>query len=257
MIDIKKAEKEFDRYVLNYDEKNLKIFLKKEHTKRVQKEAADIAKYLNLNEEDSKLAELIGLLHDVGRFEQVKRYNTFSDKKSIDHAKLGTEILFNDGYIRKFVEDEQYDTIIYKAILNHNKYKIEENMTDRELLHSKIIRDADKIDILRLEVTEPLEALFENNDIEWQEVSEDVYKDFFAHKNIDINKRKTDLDKWILAISFIFDLNFQISYKKIKENNSIHNMIARFDYKNEDTKVKMHKIEEEAEKYIKEKLEEF
>ena len=136
MIDLEKAEKIFDEYVSHYDDNDAKTVLKKHHTKRVQKEAKEIAEYLKLAEEDRQLAELIGLLHDIGRFEQLKRYHTFSDRNSVDHAELGLEILFQDGYIRKFIEDEQYDSIIYKAIHNHNKYKIEEGLTEKELLHN-------------------------------------------------------------------------------------------------------------------------
>lgn len=68
-----------------------------------------------------ELAELIGLLHDIGRFEQIKRYNTFIDKNSINHGQLGVKILFDDNQIRRFIKDSKYDDIIKTAILNHNR----------------------------------------------------------------------------------------------------------------------------------------
>lgn len=256
MIDLEKAEKVFDEYVSNYDDNDAKTVLKKHHTKRVQKEAKEIAEYLKLAEEDRKLAELIGLLHDIGRFEQLKRYHTFSDRNSVDHAELGLEILFQDGYIRKFVEDEQYDDIIYKAIHNHNKYKIEEGLTERELLHSKIIRDADKLDILMLIRTEPLETLFNKKEITNEEISKEVYEQTLNCKTIERSFVKTDLDRWLVDIAFIFDMYFPISLKKVKENGYIHDLIARIDYKEETTREKMKKIEQVAYEYMQKRIEE-
>ena len=120
MIDIEKAKKAFKEYVKNYDSNNPKIKAKISHIQRVAINSKEIANTLKLNEENTKLAELIGLLHDIGRFEQVKRYNTFIDKTSINHGELGVQILFEDKIIRDFLEDNKYDKIIKTAILNHN-----------------------------------------------------------------------------------------------------------------------------------------
>ena len=105
MIDIEKANKVLKEYIERYDDSNGRIKIKKIHIFNVAKNAKKIAQNLQLSEEDIKLAELIGLLHDIGRFEQVKRYHTFADRESVNHAALGIEILFNDGMIREFVED--------------------------------------------------------------------------------------------------------------------------------------------------------
>ena len=148
MIDLKKANVEFDKYVKNYNSEDKKIALKIEHIKRVSEISGIISENLNLDKENIELAKLIGLLHDIGRFEQIKQYNTFSDKDSIDHGKLGVEILFKQGKIRNFIKSAKYDEIIKKAILNHNRKEIEKGLNPKELLHSKIIRDADKIDML-------------------------------------------------------------------------------------------------------------
>ena len=47
----------------------------------------------------------------------------------------------------KLIDKEDYQ-VVYTAIKNHNKFVIESNLTERELLFSKLIRDADKLDIL-------------------------------------------------------------------------------------------------------------
>ena len=56
-----------------------------------------IASSIGLNEEKINLAKLIGLLHDIARFEQYTRYQTFRDIESIDHGNLGAEILQQDN----------------------------------------------------------------------------------------------------------------------------------------------------------------
>lgn len=48
--------------------------------------------------------------------------------------------------IKNFIEDCQYYEIIKKSIENHSRLAIEKGLNERELLHSKIIRDADKLD---------------------------------------------------------------------------------------------------------------
>ena len=77
MIDIEKAKNVFQNYVEKYDATNTRIAYKIGHTYRVVDLAERIARDLKLESEDVELAKMIGLLHDIGRFEQVRRYDTF------------------------------------------------------------------------------------------------------------------------------------------------------------------------------------
>ena len=86
MIDIINAKKVFNEYVKKYNANDGKIALKIAHILRVADLSKKIAISLNLSEENIELAELIGLLHDIGRFEQVRIYNTFIYKISINHG---------------------------------------------------------------------------------------------------------------------------------------------------------------------------
>ncbi|MDE7062189.1 MAG: HD domain-containing protein, partial [Lachnospiraceae bacterium] len=99
MIDRQKVSKAFGDYVGNYDSTDEKVRLKIEHTYRVSELCENIAHSLGLDEEDISLAWFLGILHDVGRFEQLKNYGTFIDAQSIDHAMYGAEILFEQGKI--------------------------------------------------------------------------------------------------------------------------------------------------------------
>ena len=68
--------------------------LKIDHTYRVAALCEQIARSIPLTEEQTDHAWLAGLLHDVGRFEQLRRYGTFEDAKSIDHAACSRKSFF-------------------------------------------------------------------------------------------------------------------------------------------------------------------
>ena len=104
IIDRKNVEDTFKKYTDNYDTSDEKIKLKVDHTYRVAALSERIAISLGLDKADTDLAWLIGMLHDIGRFEQLKNYGTFSDADSIDHAHYGIKLLFDEGLIWKFVD---------------------------------------------------------------------------------------------------------------------------------------------------------
>lgn len=95
----------FQEYTDRYDSTDPKIKLKIDHTYRVADLCERIAKSLDLAQEDIDLAWLSGMLHDIGRFEQLRRYHTFSDAQSIDHAKFAVELLYEDGLIADYVPE--------------------------------------------------------------------------------------------------------------------------------------------------------
>ena len=77
IIDKERVLISFKEYVEQYDASQLMIALKIKHTYIVAENCERIAKSLNLSDDDVLFAWASGMLHDVGRFEQVKRYNTF------------------------------------------------------------------------------------------------------------------------------------------------------------------------------------
>ena len=252
MIDIKKAEQEFKRYTSNYDMNESHIERKVRHTFRVVKLCEKIAYSIGLNADKINLAKLIGLLHDIARFEQYTRYKTYDDLNNIDHAELAVEILKKDDYIRKYVETDQYDDIILKSIKYHNKYAIGNDVSEEEKLFCKIIRDADKLDIMYQATCETWKERIKY--IEEQEISPKVYEQFIKNELIDRNNVKNDIDKVVVDIAFIYDYNFKENYKIIKNNNYINNTIDRFNYKEEKTKKQMEIIRKIANDYIEEQI---
>ena len=256
MIDIIKAEKSFKEYLQDYDLNNGAILLKVKHTYEVAKLSDYIAKEIGLDEENIKLAKLIGILHDIGRFEQLKQTSTFLDSNEFDHANFGAKILFKDNLIRKFIEDSQYDNLIEKAIVNHNKYKIEEGLDKLTNLHCKIIRDADKIDNFRVKETERMENIFPGQTnietMKYETISDKVFEDFQKHQLIKLEDRKTQLDFWVCVLAFIFDLNFKASYKYVKDKNYVNVLIERLKIKNKETKQRMEIIRKCGNEFVEE-----
>lgn len=259
MIDIEKAKIAFKDFLEEYkDKSDLGFELKIVHTCHVAENAKKIAQELNLSKEDIELAELIGILHDIGRFEELKITKELNSVK-FDHAGHGSKMLFEKGMVRKFIEDSQYDNIIKKAIENHSRLEIEENLDERALLHSKIIRDADKIDNYRVKKDEKIEVIFpkrvnKKEDMEESNLSDKVYNTILNKKCVDIHDRVTPLDFWVCILAFTFDLNFDVSYKIVKENDYINVLIDRFEYKDMETKNRMEKTREIINGYINEKV---
>lgn len=253
------AAKRFSQFIKdNFDTNDEKIKHKVIHTYNVVKMAEYISKDLNLSEEDRTLARVIALLHDIGRFGQAKEFGTFrEDQKNIDHASFGVKILFEDNLIREFVEEDTYDSIIKTAIANHSKYELDESkMTEKELFHSKLIRDADKMDSFRAKTEDDIYTManITEEEIENSLITDKIYNDFMSQKTILSKDRRTGVDMWISYIAFIFDINYRSGFKYIKEQNYINRLVDRFHYKNPDTKNKMEEIRNFALSYIDEQI---
>ena len=253
MIDINKSIQEFKKYTSEYDMTNKNIERKYYHSFRVMSESKYIAESLKLSQEQIDLATLIGLLHDIARFEQMKRYGTFRDAISIDHGDLGAEILEENKFIRNFVEDDRYDDIIITAIRNHNKYKIESNLDGEKLLQVKIIRDADKLDIF-----------YEGAEIFWNDqderdsvynlkIRDGYFEEFIQKKTIGRQKDQNGLEGLLVFIAFIFDMNFEVSLEKIAKEDYINKILDKFKFKEKDTIEKMKIVREIANEYVQRK----
>ena len=211
-----------------------------------------LANKLNLSEIDKKLAKMIGLYHDIGRFEQDKRYNSFNDSKQFDHADYGVEILFKQNIIKQIPIEEKYYHIIEKSIKNHNKYQIEENLTKEEMQHAKIIRDADKIDILYAASEKLLTPKALDLTKAKEDIRESIKQEFYKEKTIktsSLTGKKTESEKVLSYLALVFDLNYKISADYILEHKIIDNF-----YNNLKDKEKYKEYFEHINKYLKEMI---
>ncbi len=243
LVNRDRVRKTFADYTDSYNSNDIKIKLKIDHTYRVAEIADRIAVSLNMNDEDRDIAWLLGMLHDIGRFEQLRRYNTFVDRESVDHAALSADILFEDGKIRDYIDDDKDDALIEKAIRLHNVYILPENLTERERIFTDLLRDADKADILKVNCDIPLNEIYGCSVEEYKKasISEHVLEDALAQRNVDRNYASTPADKLVSTISFIYGVVYPESIRIIEEQGYLNEMMS-FKSENSETVERLKRI---------------
>ena len=250
MIHYMSARKIFESYLNSYDRTDDKVRLKIVHTYGVVGQAANIARRMRLSNEDTELAKLIALLHDLGRFEQLRRFNSF-EPDTMDHAAYGVQVLFEEGMIRKFLPESTWDPIIRTAIAKHSDYSLSGAADARTQLHARLIRDADKLDNCRVKLTDATETFLgaSPEEIGAQEISPAIYDTIFRNQCILSADRKTLMDYWVSYIAYFFDINFRESMDIIVENDFISRIVRRIPYSNPKTAEQMNDIENYVKNY--------
>ena len=257
---------QFAEYTSHYNDKDPKIRLKIEHTYRVAGLSQRIARSLSLPEGDVDLAWLIGMLHDIGRFEQLRRFGTFKDADSIDHARFGVELLFQDGLLGKFVpclkgrnvlskDSNPAVSILHDAIWNHSAYRIEEGMDSRKEMFCNIIRDADKVDIFKVIDETPLEDVYDftTEEIKQSRVTPEVFQAFMERHAVLRSLKKTAVDYIVGNMSLAFELVYPESYRITREQGYLANIAAfhsENDFTNEDFETMRESLQEHLQKQM-------
>ena len=136
------------------------------------------------------------------------------------------------------------------SILNHNIAKIEKGLTEKQNLHAKIIRDADKTDIFYVLTIGDKKAIWEKEDLSNDKITDEIYREFIEEKYIDYKKRETSADFLVSHFAYVYDFNFNQSLKIIKENNYIDKLYKRHIFNDEETMKRYNKIYEIAKKYL-------
>lgn len=193
------------------------IVLKEKHTWKVTNNCERLAKHLGLNEHDKLLAKMIGLFHDVGRFRQFTIYRTFNDALSENHAKLGLSVIKDLSFMKKLSEDDL--ATLNFAIGNHNAKEIAPTDNKRFLSFAKLIRDADKIDIYR--VLKPYLGPTDGTGC-----SPDFVELFVQGKQCDYTKMRTQDDRKLVRLMWVYDINYAWSLQQIINDNYIEEIIG-------------------------------
>ena len=217
---------------------NANLKLKEEHTRRTCDQMLYLAKELGLSDEQIRLAEVIALFHDIGRFEQFVRYRTYVDGRSVNHSLLGLEVLRQTRALDEV--DGPQRQLIEKAIEYHGSKELPPDLNSDCLMLSKLIRDADKIDSLyvmtdcyrkytdnpggyKLEVELPDEPGY----------SKEVLDELLAGRRIDYGRLRTLNDMKLCLLAWVYDVNFAPALKRIKQLRLLE-MLVDFLPKTED-----------------------
>lgn len=251
-VDKKRAETVFYEYTSHYNAADEKVRLKIEHTLRVSRLCEQIAQEIGLPQEEAELAWLLGLLHDVGRFEQLRNYGTFNDMESVNHAAYGADILFREGKVRDYISEKTEDALLEKAIRFHNVYRLPEGLAEREKIFCCIIRDADKIDILRANIEFPLEKIYNvtTEELRQAEVSEEVLENFRQGRTSLRSGKRTVADSVVNQLAFAFELEYPVSLKIMVQQGYLDQML-RFESDNPVTQKQFAVIRECMEQFLK------
>lgn len=250
-IDKQRALNAFQKYTAHYDKSDEKIKLKIDHSYRVCGLCQQIAVQSGFDENEVELAWLMGLLHDIGRFEQLRRYGTFIDAQSIDHAELGADILFKEGKIRDYIEDDAENELLEKTVRCHNAYCVPMQYTTREKKFADLLRDADKIDILKVNIIVPFEEIYNvtTYDLKHCKVTEEVMQAFFEEHAVLRNLKKTPVDYLVGHISLVYELVYPISRKLVHKQGYLDKLM-NFQSELPETNAQFAKIQEKMTTYM-------
>ena len=120
--------------------------LKAAHTMRVLENTSLIAQEEHFPPETARACHLAALFHDISRFDQYRLWGTFRDRESCDHAELSAFLLRKAGIL----DHEPAAKAILGAIALHNRRDLPEGPDDLERTAACAVRDADRLDIMRI-----------------------------------------------------------------------------------------------------------
>ncbi len=216
----------FDRYVrtfyTNDGEMQTNIELKERHTKKVCENMKALGTRLGLQDNALRLAEVVALFHDIGRFEQYRQYRTFSDLKAENHGLIGVRVLEEQKVLSGL--DAQEKNIVLKAVEYHNILDLPEHEAGEVLFYARMIRDADKLDAFDVVIN-----YYEGRDQRKNHVLEDfpddpvytpsVVEKIMKGENISYKEAKTLNDRKLTYAAWIFDVNYGFTLLEIKRRD--------------------------------------
>jgi hypothetical protein len=194
---------------------------KESHTRRVVEEILHLGRSEKLPPPDLAVAEAGAWLHDTGRFEQHVKFGTFADHRSLNHAESALTVI-TEHRVLEGVDQEDAD-IIRQAIRHHNRAGLPaRGLSPRALLHCRLLRDADKLDILH-QVTEEsivsrrkLERSFDYNLPEDPAISPEVYRAILEGRQVVMKHLRTQNDFRVIRLGWVYDVNFPETFRQIR-----------------------------------------
>jgi putative nucleotidyltransferase with HDIG domain len=222
----------FEEYVNSFlsgqQESDINVELKKNHTLRVRDAIIDIGKSIALHEDDMSIAEACAILHDVGRFEQHKKYGTFSDANSENHAALGVRIIRKHDVLRDFPHECR--EIIIRSVGCHNMPAIPKGFNPNSLEFLKLIRDADKIDILYVVTDYYMTSASGSNKVlelhlpDTDTISDEIFEPLASGRIAQVKNLRSLNDFKLYQMGWIYDLNYKRSLEIIKERQYLEKL---------------------------------
>jgi hypothetical protein len=210
---------------------NIHIRLKQEHTKRTCEEILFLAEQIALDENQKYLAEVIALFHDVGRFPQFAQYRTYKDALSVDHCRLGVEVLTHEGILDSLRREEKQ--WVQQAVECHGRKSLPSDLRGQALLFAKLIRDADKLDIYRIVVgsyrsyrENPAKFSFEIELPDEPGCSPAAIDAVISGTVVDYHDLRTMNDMKLCQLGWVYDLNFAAALERLQQRGYIEELLT-------------------------------
>lgn len=234
----------FWNIVNQYDTNNPNIIRKILHSLAVADKCFEIACHNSYDEEKRTFCYLMGLFHDIGRFEQWKLYNTYNDGISIDHGDLSAEIISKIS-IEDLKITNDSKIILMEAIKYHTKEYLGNN--DEIIKFNQIIKNADAYCNI-LTIANGAQQITTNND----GYSAEIMEAFCDRKILRKFVPKTKLDRILMLTTCVYSVNLIFLRHEIVANNYIDIIFDRFSkYLNiEDCKLYLKCINDLKDKYF-------
>ena len=199
------------------------LALKVEHTLRVLEEARAIAAFEPAFSAalPRRALLLAALYHDLGRFEQLRRYRTFADACSCNHGLLGAGILRRVNFLAG--EPDEVRRPVMAAVALHNRRTLPEGLSGLNRLVTLGVRDADKTDILRImagqlaagAIADPAVLMHLADDPEsW---SASLLSALEEGRTGSFQDMRSYNDFRLLLCTWLYDLTFAVSVRRLRE----------------------------------------
>ena len=202
--------------------------LKVDHSKRVAGNARQLAEDLGWKPSGKFLAEVLGWLHDVGRFSQFSEFGTFTDATSINHGERGWEVVRESNVLSALPPAEQ--KILLAGIRYHNAKTEPDHLDEESLRFLKLIRDADKLDIFHFVLASIQQDGFQSLPRMLPQVVLDgpinpiIVHEIQTHQSCSITQVRSLADFLLMQLSWIYDLNYSATFVQIIDRNIIESI---------------------------------
>jgi hypothetical protein len=224
----------FDDYVPSFygdDEYvNANLKLKEDHSRRTCEQMLWLADALELDANQRRIAEVTALFHDIGRFRQFIKYRTYHDPRSIDHCRLGLQVLEETRALEAVAPEER--ELIEKAIEYHGLKELPKDLDGPCLLFSQLMRDADKLDVYYVVIENyrqyrdhPEDFMLEVELPDEPGYSPRVIEDIMQHRPTDYRKLRTLNDMKLLQLGWVYDVNFTATLRRIRQRKFLEMLI--------------------------------
>lgn len=209
------------------------LALKAQHCRRVAVEAREMSSELHWPAHEQDLAQAAGLLHDIGRFSQFAEFGTFSDDASVDHGERGAVVLQKAGWLADW--DSADLSAILTAVRYHNRLRVPTTVRGEALALLRLVRDADKLDILRIVLDaierdgfRELPSMLPHVRLEGP-VSPQVIDDVSRGTCASLGSVQSLADFLLLQLAWVYDLNYPSAFRRFHARHFVPRIMSHVD----------------------------